>query len=188
MPITGRTLHEAAQTFCDHLNRVLSTTVTQTRVVAFGPRGARRIQVTFRQAGQPIKAPLRTRFGQMGLYIGQVCDSVIRGGLHELRTVKYTYTLTPEGTEEPLLRWEYVKEPGPEDRWCRHHLQGNVSLPIGRETVSLNDLHLPTGYVTIEDILRFCIVDLGIEPPSINWHEILQESYERFRIEFAPGG
>jgi len=40
--------------------------------------------------------------------------------------------------------------------------------------------------VTIEDILRFCIVDLGVEPLSANWHEILQESYELFREEFAP--
>jgi len=40
----------------------------------------------------------------------------------------------------------------------------------------LNDLHLPTGWVRLEEVLRFCIVDLGVRPLSPRWHEALVES------------
>jgi hypothetical protein len=42
--------------------------------------------------------------------------------------------------------------------------------------------------MTIEEVLRFCIVDLGVPPISRRWHEILEESYQRFKDDFAPRG
>ena len=47
--------------------------------------------------------------------------------------------------------------------------------------MDLQRFHLPTGYVPIEDIIRFCIVDLRAPPLSENWHELLEESYQKFR-------
>lgn len=142
--------------------------------------------VTFRQAGGPIQAPLRTRFGLVGLYIGQLCGSVpTPDGQHRLVTLEYKYTLTPEGTDEPLFRWEYIREPRTGELWCRHHLQGTVPVPIGQTPISLNDWHLPTGYIPIEEVLRFCIVDLGVEPLSDEWDQILRDSYERFKTELG---
>lgn len=184
MPIRGRTLREAAQTFCDHVNSVLNRTVTRARLVVFGV--APRIQVAFRQAGRPFNARLQTSFGRIGLYLGQVCESEIgQDGIHTLRTVAYTYTLTPAGADEPLLRWEYVRSPPPGAEWCRHHLQGPVELEIHGNSVLLDDLHLPTGYVTFEEVLRFCIVDLGVRPQHRNWSAILKRSYEQFKAEFV---
>ena len=40
----------------------------------------------------------------------------------------------------------------------------------------LNELHLPTGWVPIEEVLRFCIDDLGVRPLSPGWHETLAAS------------
>lgn len=51
---------------------------------------------------------------------------------------------------------------------------------------TLNTWHLPTGFVTIEDILRFCIVDLGVPALNTTWHQRLEESYSAFKIRFAP--
>jgi hypothetical protein len=184
VPYVGATLKDAARQFCDALNRVLNTTVTKARLVEFGPKdqpNARR-QVAFRQAGSPISAPLNSRFGIVGLYIGQVCDSIETKQGRQFITAEYRYTLTPEGANEALLRWEYVRQP--DGQWCRHHLQGPVALAMGRgDPVPLNDLHLPTGYVTIEEVLRFCIVDLGVEPLSKDWDAILTASYEKFKAE-----
>jgi hypothetical protein len=122
----------------------------------------------------------------MELYLGQVCESRLLGQLHRLQTVKYTYTLTPSGAQEPLFRWEYVRDIG-DDRWCRHHLQGPLALPVNDRggIVSLNDWHLPTGYVPFEEVLRFCVVDLGVTPLAADWHEVLRESYERFKADFT---
>jgi hypothetical protein len=52
----------------------------------------------------------------------------------------------------------------------------------------LNDVHLPTGYVTFEDVIRFCVVDLEVAPLAQNWHRVLRESHRRFMKEFAPVG
>jgi hypothetical protein len=184
MPIQGRTLHEAAQKFCDHCNRVLARTVTETRLVVF--EIPPRVQVAFRQAGRPIAARLQTRFGPMGLYLGQVCESVMtEEDVHRLRTIEYKYTLTPEGADEPLLRWEYIRTPPLGAQWCRHHLQGPVILPVPGHAVSLNDLHLPTGYVPLEEVLRCCITDFEVPPLSDEWDKVLLESYELFRMEFV---
>jgi len=55
--------------------------------------------------------------------------------------------------------------------------------------VSLNDLHLPTGWVTIEEVIRFCIVDLGVPTnPAHDWDAVLEASYQTFRTDFAPIG
>ncbi len=184
MSIRGGSLHQAAQTFCDYANRLLNRTVTRARLVVFGVPP--RVQVAFRRGGQPFNAWLQTSFGRMGLFIGQVCDSVVgQDGFHTLRTIEYRYTLTPAGAKEPLLRWEYIRSPRRGSEWCRHHLQGPVDLEIREHLVQLDDLHLPTGYVTFEDVIRFCIVDLDVPPLHQDWSAILAESYEQFRTEFV---
>lgn len=186
MPITGATLADAARNFRDHVNHVLSRTVTQTRLVLVEVPGLPRFQITFRQGGQPIQAQLNTRFGRMGFYLGQVCASVVReDGLHELRTLSYRYALYSDRGDEPIIRWEYVRDLGQEERWCRHHLQGPIDVRCNRDIVSLNDVHLPTGYVTFEEILRFCVVDLGVPPLHADWDRTLGESYELFKTEFG---
>jgi hypothetical protein len=123
----------------------------------------------------------------MELFIGQVCE-VARAddGSHGLRIIQYLYSLTPQARSEPLLRWEYLRErPDPAARWCRHHLQGPIGLglhdlgePRARE-IRLNDLHLPTGPVSLAEVLRFCIVDLSVRPLSEQWDGELEASAAR---------
>lgn len=188
MAIEGDSLEEAVRAFREHLNDLLARTVTQTRLVTLPHRGRRRpasVQVAFRQGGRATEALLRTRYGPMHLYLGQRCESVQRDRRHRLVTAAYRYTLRAEDQEEPLLRWEYERRwPDPDARWCRHHLQGDVALPLGAG-VSLNDLHLPTGYVTVEEVLRFCIVDLGVPPLATDWSEQLEASYALFKGDFT---
>lgn len=176
----------AVRQYTGHLNRLLAGTVTETRLVVAPymapPAGPPRMQIAFRRRGVAGQAPLRTGFGRVGLYIGQVCeDLVMPDGRHGVLIVEYGCTLTPEGSAAPLLRWEYVRRPARGSQWCRHHLQGPVPLTVGQHSRSLDDWHLPTGYVPLEEILRFCIVDLGVKPKSRDWDAILQESHERFQ-------
>jgi hypothetical protein len=51
----------------------------------------------------------------------------------------------------------------------------------------MNKLHVPTGFVAIEEVLRFCIVDLGVPPLAgeDRWNTALDESYRRFKTEFT---
>jgi len=49
------------------------------------------------------------------------------------------------------------------------------------EDFSPTKLHIPTGWVTIENVIRFLITDLGIPPLIETWEEELRESEEQFR-------
>lgn len=47
------------------------------------------------------------------------------------------------------------------------HLGGTVT------GIDLSKAHLPTGSVTLQDVLRFAILDLGVEPLRDDWPQIL---------------
>jgi hypothetical protein len=187
VPIIGRTAAEAVTTFREHLNWLLARTVTERPLVFFTV--GERMSLAFRHHGRPAAATLGTRFGQFALFLGQTCVATLTDDRqYRLRTVSYRYTLRRDDDAEPLLRWEYEKFPRPPGEYCRHHLQGAITLPLPPSRVSLNDMHVPTSFVTIEEVLRFCIVDLGVPPLSGDWHRLLSESYERFKTDFAPRG
>jgi hypothetical protein len=192
MPIRGRSLGEVSRFFVDHLNTLLHATITQTPLSLELRRDRNVANVRFRSGVQSSTAALKTRYGPMGLYIGQLCDSVVGDDrLHTLRTTSYRYALVPTGHGQPLLRWEYVRFPGTTALHCRHHFQGPIRLDIADSDgtpAMLNDWHLPTGWVTVEEVLRFCIVDLAVTPLSDDWDAILQESYVRFKTEFTSLG
>jgi hypothetical protein len=189
MPIWGWTLQEATEAFRQHINSVLARTVTQTQLILLRTTTTERFQLTFRQAGAVHQARLNTKYGAIYLYLGQTCESDIDPDRrHRLRTVSYRYTLRPEHATDPIFRWEYVKTLGSNELFCRHHVQGPIPISLNRAQLELDDVHLPTGFVTIEEILRFCIVDLGVTPLSDDWHNILSDSYERFKGDFAPRG
>jgi hypothetical protein len=37
----------------------------------------------------------------------------------------------------------------------------------------------------LEEIVRFCIVDLNVKPLTAKWDEVLFASYQRFKAEFT---
>lgn len=149
------------------------------------------MELAFRTRGHAVAVPLRTKYGDMGLYLGQRCETQLRDGEHQVATVAYQYKLyapdsfRPGDERDAMLRWEYVRHWPEDKRWCRHHLQGPINLPLGGG-VLLQHLHLPTGYVVLEDVIRFCINDLEVVPLDGGWHDVLEESYELFRSESTP--
>ncbi len=191
MPIEDTDVFRAARQFQEPLNGLLARTITQTHLTVFSAAESGLVSVAFRQSGGPSEAllitnPQRTR---IRLSIGQVCEGVEQpNGRVRLRTIKYRYAITPDGNREPLFRWEYAKRPPDGHRECRHHLHQDInSAALGGSTLRL---HIPTGYTFIEDIIRFCINDLGVSPisPSHNWHETLNESESRAKEEFMVEG
>ena len=126
----------------------------------------------------------------MNLYLGQTCDAQFGDGRHAyyLRVVAYAYAIQPQSMDDRLMRWEFVRFPGDSARWCRHHLQGPITFDIldhrnALQTINLNDWHLPTGWVSIEEVLRFCLHDLGARAlvDSDVWHQPLVESQSLFQ-------
>jgi hypothetical protein len=177
-------LGSAVRPIVDELNRLLNRTLTHYRLVATesppSPEGRQRVQLGFRALGRVVAAGLETRYGRLGLYVGRIYEASVDLDLPSPRLVRYRYALHSVEDAEPVIRWEYDGRPADESaRWCRYHIQGTVPVRLGGRVVPFNELHTPTGDVPIEEVIRFCIVDLGAEPLDGDWNEILVESRRR---------
>lgn len=74
----------------------------------------------------------------------------------------------------------------PRDGPARHHVQLPAYLAAGTGQIDLDKVHLPTGWVTLEEVIRFLIAELGIEAPcGAAWPEVLSESERAFFEEFT---
>lgn len=77
------------------------------------------------------------------------------------------------------------KRPLPAPRkWNRHHVQGNQQM-VCAPGVDLQ-AYLPTGWVHLEEALRFIIVDLEVTPLDPSGDTILDESYRSSKNDFVP--
>jgi len=190
LPIEGSSIHECAEKFRQHLSSLLSTTITGHPLrIDYRARAKEKLAaITFVTHDLPDAAPLKSSsYPGLRLQLSQKCrvDKVDGKRRYQLRTVGYRYALLARGAKEPFVRWEYAKtHPLSGQTWCRHHIQGPIDINIGPATVSLEDFHVPTGFVTIEEIVQFCLSELEVTPLSTDWYRILQESYEKFRDDF----
>jgi hypothetical protein len=207
MPTTGRSLEEAAKKFTDHLNGVLNTTLTESRLRFTSVRGEPRVSIGLAsRAGRLEQARFNSDYGWLALSLFQNCASVINAdGVHELRLTEYWYCLS-DGEGESFLRWEYrgdypTREDWPanqgksEKDWVepkyypRHHTQVETTFDRNSRIFDLDRLHIPSGYVPIEDVIRFCIEDLGarFRHRMSDWHAVLENSYLLTREQVRPG-
>ena len=118
------------------------------------------------------------------LYLGQELKAVPEGKVYTLRTLKYEYRVqrSPSLQDEAEVRFEYLsREVDPSARYPRHPVQFHRDYQGVREGFSPNKLHIPTGWVTIENAIRFLIADLGVPPLIETWDEELRKSEEQFR-------
>jgi len=90
-----------------------------------------------------------------------------------IRTVGYSYgLLTEEGRELLTYHWHAI---GPSPVVSPHlHLgagllRPELARPFGRT-------HWPTGPVTLPEVLRVAVADLGVEPLRADWRERLAEA------------
>lgn len=178
MSFQGRSLGQISQRFADQLNRTLNTTLTERRLAVY-MINQNISTIGFQEQSGLSYALIHTSYGPMELDLRQTCDGVTdeETGALVLRTLSYRYTIAPEGDLEPLLRWEFVRFPPDEtSTWNRNHIQGPIPLGIrnraGNEA-NLDDWHTPTGWIAVEDVLRFCIADLGVRPLSDDWDQQL---------------
>jgi hypothetical protein len=183
--ITGRTSAECVGTFKEHVGALVAATVTNTYPLLARTDRTNTI-LGFRQGGV-IAIPLETRFGRLYFYLSQSLEAVTEADGFRLRTRQYWYRIQtdPSPKAQALVRWEYDAETS-KQRYARHHVQIRANLPVGEADLDLNKAHVPTGWVTMEEVIRFLIVDLGVAPPcGDSWPEKLHESEEKFYTDFT---
>ena len=59
------------------------------------------------------------------------------------------------------------------------HLSSRLNpIEMGRnqEPLPLADMHIPTGFVTLEDVVRLLITEFGITPRRDDWDDLLRQN------------
>ena len=100
-----------------------------------------------------------------------------------LRTLEYNYHLL-EGSHPDskwIIRWEYVSRRRRHDVHPRHHVHVATVIDTPAGKMDLDKLHLSTGWVTIEEVIRFLIADIGVKPKTADWDAELIKSEELFK-------
>ncbi len=115
--------------------------------------------------------PGRTPNDALEAYTSTIQESL--GFIYSLETVErrevLIYQWSPEGT----------------GRTTRPHLHVGrrllrESIEVGDRSVRLPKLHVPTGRVAIEDVVRFAIAELGVTPRRVDWKEVLDRNQLAF--------
>jgi hypothetical protein len=181
--LQGRDPKEVFDEFRDYLASVLNKTVTDARLSLVHARNSDRAELSFRKSEASICAPVLAP--DLFLYIGQILRVTQQPDRSwRLRTVQYRYRIqgTDNPNDEECLRWEYVAREVRDAGHCRHHLHLQGEYTLGpRRSIGLADAHIPTGWVTIEEIIRFLITDLAVRPKEAQWEQLLRDSEEQFR-------
>jgi hypothetical protein len=92
-------------------------------------------------------------------------------------TVEYVYEVSDQAGDL-LAAWHW--HPGDRDAdhdapWPHLHAYG------ARNSLTLHKLHLPTGRVALEAVVRFLIGDLDVVPRRADWRAVLERAEAHFR-------
>lgn len=97
-------------------------------------------------------------------------------GLWRVSTAGWIYDLA-DSRDEPIVAFHWHPEGSGRVTHPHAHVHGR------HDTVELAKLHLPTGRVSIESVIRFAIEDLGVAPRRPDWERILEQHELAFRRE-----
>jgi hypothetical protein len=200
MAITGRTPDECFNRFLDHVGPLVRKMLpTDCPMLCLRPpRDRPQDKRTLRLANPPHyhAVPLDTRdHGTVFLYMAQELHAEPENGAFRLRTVKYWYKIfaeSPTVNDDAVIRWEYAKAERRHTGPCRHHVQfGKMapSISMGAGSFDLTRFHTPTGWVTMEEIFRFLVHELAVQPPcGDQWPDVLHDSENAFFTSFTDRG
>lgn len=183
--LTGSTPKEVFNRFVQHLNRLLHSSVCDAPLVSvIILERPQRAQMSFRQGNVPVAAKLRS--GGWYLYLGQTLETVRERNTHwRLRTLGYSYRIQRgPGQDDPwVFRFEYISRELQSLPHPRHHLHvpAKLRLPRTNREVDLAKVHIPTGWVTVEELVRFLVQGLGVKSRKSTWDQLCRESEETFR-------
>lgn len=131
--------------------------------------------------GEPVR--LRSTSGQRSMLLQIGIDFIVSESGSSTATfgvsvVSYLYRVLDREEREILaFHWHPTGLSNITDPHL--HLSGRLNpIDMGRdqEPLPLADMHLPTGFVTLEDVVRLLITEFGITPRRADWDGILREN------------
>jgi hypothetical protein len=190
VPIIERKPAAAFRRFHKHIAWLIGATlpVPQHMRLAWASKGDNALATLefVRGDGIGTAVPLATRFGRLYLTLLQILEVEREVTRYRLKTKEYSYRLLDQSDPraDAILRWEYQSDVAGHG-FCRHHVQVRTGVGLVGEVLDLNRCHMPSGWVTIEELIRFLIHDLEVQPLTKEWPAILAESERKFYEEFT---
>ena len=91
-------------------------------------------------------------------------------GLWEAQTAAYEFRLSDQDDREILA---YHWHPDGQSHVLTPHLHLGPAAEVGRAV--LLTAHLPTGPVTLDDVLRLAVVSFEVAPIRLDWERVLHD-------------
>ena len=108
-----------------------------------------------------------------------VADDRFTRGERKVSTDLYAHTVgTSDSLKPQLYSWEWSTAQAP-------HLHVRRGDP---DYGGLGKLHLPTGRVFFEDVLRFLVTEHGVPPARDDWQDVLGEGLRKVSMFATWGG
>jgi hypothetical protein len=110
------------------------------------------------------------------LFLGQNFAVGPYAGQYKVRTLGYAYSLSQtENVDDSFLSWHW-HPPDP----AHPHLHVKATGPVTSTAEGTEGLHLPSGRVSVESVIRLLISEHGVDAPE-GWAQVLDENEELFR-------
>jgi hypothetical protein len=178
--VPTRTDAQAKKRFLDFLGRSLST-VCRDAVWIVVPRGDGAFAAV---TNPPV---IRLRRGEGHFYLRSTFEFIFadddRFSSPERKVVTHGYAHTvgeSDSLKPQLYSWEWAAV---EPTYPHIHLRRSDPAFEG-----LGKLHIPTGRVFYEDVLRFLVQEHGVQLARSDWREVLSETHRRVSTFASWGG
>ncbi len=185
-PFTGSNPEKVIQTFRGHIAQLLNSTITDAPLSIVGARrSVNELKATLSLGGKTTDIARAVPLRQKPLHLLLVQNvSVIRepkAREWRLKTLQYSYRIQagPSLDSEWYFRFEYKAREIEDSLHPRHHIHLPVSLECGTTRVNLSRVHIPTGWVPLEEVIRFLIEELGVKAKTRDWDSVLRRNEEK---------
>ena len=167
----GRTPAEAVSNYVELVQRAVSCVSDSVVNVDGGYYPAETPHIMSMNRGVPVRLAGSSRLWFLLRQYYQIIESGTDGHLWKVSETGYRYAVLDADGRELL---EYHWHPGSESPIATPHLHIGHGAMVSRPEIG--DAHLPTGKVSISEILRTLIRDFSVTPRRSDWESVLDES------------
>lgn len=134
--------------------------------------------------GTPDPVELRTRNGTKLLLDLAILYEIVHlpgdrdFGPYKVKTRGYMHTVQT-ADEAEIFAYHWHPSSNSHETGPHLHIGSSALNPAG---VLRKKMHIPTGRISVEETLRFCISEIGVEPLRDDWLPVLADGEDLFRM------
>lgn len=169
--MTGRTETEAVQNFSDVLQKAASCITDSVVSIRGGYHVSVRPHRLTLGPDEFVRLGGEGRLSLSVILFYRIIENSEPREPWRIATTTYSYTFADESLQEVIA---YHWHPGRRSAVSDPHLHLQSGAKVGRRDIA--NAHLPTGWVTLNDVIRLAITELGVTPRREDWRDVLDET------------